>query len=252
MAITISGLAFHTKSFCGAICNVYTDIRASHHVRTPTKLSHIGVCVTNNNGFWIRWLDLLALLYNYSQLWQLTINDCLRLAPFLTGPRASLLLWRMENDESLPTHWTPLRMTSESELLYDWRFTANQSVLATSPLRLTTSNFIFQLNTCGYSLYVTSSLWREDGSVVYNCCWCSPAHSFSDPSPAGRMSTYYCLRLETSQLGGLDPHIYIPQERGGPVIPQGTWFPSHRLRLRITSKSKLYYDRRSVGQSVLE
>jgi hypothetical protein len=30
---------------------------------------------------------------------------------------------------------------SESELLYDWRFTANQFVLATSPLRLTTSIF---------------------------------------------------------------------------------------------------------------
>jgi hypothetical protein len=49
---------------------------------------------------------------------------------------------------------------SESELLYDWRFTANQFVLATSPLRLTTSNFIFRLNACGYSLYVTSSLTR--------------------------------------------------------------------------------------------
>jgi hypothetical protein len=35
--------------------------------------------------------------------------------------------------------------TSESELLYDWRFTANQFVLATSPLRPTTSNFIFQV-----------------------------------------------------------------------------------------------------------
>jgi hypothetical protein len=49
---------------------------------------------------------------------------------------------------------------SESELLYDWRFTANQIVLATSPLRLTTSNFVFQLNTCCYSPYVTSSLAR--------------------------------------------------------------------------------------------
>jgi hypothetical protein len=48
----------------------------------------------------------------------------------------------------------------ESELLYDWRFTANQFVLARSPLRLTTSNFIFQIITCGYSLYVTSSLTR--------------------------------------------------------------------------------------------
>jgi hypothetical protein len=48
---------------------------------------------------------------------------------------------------------------SESELLYDWRFTANQ-FLATSPLRLTVCNFVFQLNTCGCSLYVTSSLTR--------------------------------------------------------------------------------------------
>jgi hypothetical protein len=37
---------------------------------------------------------------------------------------------------------------SESELLHDWRCTANQFVLATSLLRLATSNFIFQLNTC--------------------------------------------------------------------------------------------------------
>jgi hypothetical protein len=49
---------------------------------------------------------------------------------------------------------------SESELLYDWPFTDNQFVLATSLLRLTTSNFIFQLNTCGCSPYVTSSLTR--------------------------------------------------------------------------------------------
>jgi hypothetical protein len=49
---------------------------------------------------------------------------------------------------------------SKSELLYDWRFTANQFLLAISPLRLTTSNFILQLNTCGYSPYKTSSLTR--------------------------------------------------------------------------------------------
>jgi hypothetical protein len=29
------------------------------------------------------------------------------------------------------------------------------------------------------------SLWREDGSVVYNCCWFSPGQSFSGPSPVG-------------------------------------------------------------------
>jgi hypothetical protein len=53
------------------------------------------------------------------------------------------------------------RIYSESELLYDWRFTTEQFVLATSPLRLTTSNFIFQLNTSGYSPYVTSSLTKR-------------------------------------------------------------------------------------------
>jgi hypothetical protein len=55
-----------------------------------------------------------------------------------------------------------IRQHSESELLYDWGFTANRFVLATIPLRLTTSNFIFQLNTCGYTCnpYITSSVTR--------------------------------------------------------------------------------------------
>jgi hypothetical protein len=29
--------------------------------------------------------------------------------------------------------------------------------------------------------------------------------------------------------GGPDPHIYVPQEQGGQVIPPGTVFPFHRL-----------------------
>jgi hypothetical protein len=77
-----------------------------------------------------------------------------------------------------PRHWVPFSSppttcrasvealdpastwVSESELFYDWRFTANQFAFAPSPLRLTTSNFIFQLNTCSRSPYVTSSLTR--------------------------------------------------------------------------------------------
>jgi hypothetical protein len=58
--------------------------------------------------------------------------------------------------EAVPLFW----LKFESELLYDWRFSANQFVLASSPLRLTISNFIFQLNTSGCSAYVTSSLTR--------------------------------------------------------------------------------------------
>jgi hypothetical protein len=39
---------------------------------------------------------------------------------------------------------------------------------------------------------------RQDGSVVYNCCWLSPAQPFSDPSPMGLATIFYCLRFETS------------------------------------------------------
>jgi hypothetical protein len=61
------------------------------------------------------------------------------------------------NDGFLPTASSS---ELESELLYDWRFTPNQFLLATNTLKVTTSNFIFQMNTCGYSPYVTSSLTR--------------------------------------------------------------------------------------------
>jgi hypothetical protein len=50
---------------------------------------------------------------------------------------------------------------SESELLYDWRFTVSQFVLAQSTLRHTIKDLFFlQLNHCGHSPYVTSSLTR--------------------------------------------------------------------------------------------
>jgi hypothetical protein len=42
------------------------------------------------------------------------------------------------------------------------------------------------------------SLWREDGSVVYNCCWPSPAQSFSGRSPVGLVTIFYNLIFETS------------------------------------------------------
>jgi hypothetical protein len=48
---------------------------------------------------------------------------------------------------------------SESELLYDWRFTANQFVLALSPLRLT-ARILLQLNTFHHSPYLIFSLTR--------------------------------------------------------------------------------------------
>jgi hypothetical protein len=60
--------------------------------------------------------------------------------------------------------------------------------------------------------------WREDGPVVYNCRWASPAQSFSGPSPVGLVTTFYCLRFETSLFvasydsqghdGGIRPRLH--------------------------------------------
>jgi hypothetical protein len=41
-------------------------------------------------------------------------------------------------------------------------------------------------------------LWWEDGSVVYNCRWNSPAQSFWGPSPEELVTIFYCLIFETS------------------------------------------------------
>jgi hypothetical protein len=62
------------------------------------------------------------------------------------------------------------------------------------------------------------SLWREDGSVIYNCSWSSPEESFSGPSPVGLMTIFYCLRFEISLFvafydskgydGGIRPRLH--------------------------------------------
>jgi hypothetical protein len=55
--------------------------------------------------------------------------------------------------------------------------------------------FIFVI--CGF-VDVGRSLWREDGSVVYNCSWSSPVESFSGPSLIGLVMIFCCLRFENS------------------------------------------------------
>jgi hypothetical protein len=37
-------------------------------------------------------------------------------------------------------------------------------------------------------------------TVVYSCCWPTPAQSFSGPSPVGLATVFYCLGFETSLL----------------------------------------------------
>jgi hypothetical protein len=116
---------------------------------------------------------------------------------------------------------------SELELLYERRFTANQFILMTSPSRPKTRTFIFKRNTCGYSLYVTSSLtggWvcRLQLLLVL----------------AGAVT----LRSESS---GTHDQILLSQIRDSPtckarslyLYPPGTGWPSCTLRHRVPFSS---------------
>jgi hypothetical protein len=118
-----------------------------------------------------------------------------------------------------------LRLTSfESVLLYDWRLTANQFVLATGPLRLTTSNFMFQL-TLAVIVLMQHPHWREGGSVVYNCCRSSPAQPFSGPNSAALMIIFPCLRFKAPPTWrDRSPYLY-PPGKGCPGYTSRHWFP---------------------------
>jgi hypothetical protein len=63
---------------------------------------------------------------------------------------------------------------------------------------------------------VGRSLWREDGSVVYNCYWTLPAQSFSGPSPLRLAIIFYCLSFETSPFVA----SYDSQGHGGGIRPR--------------------------------
>jgi hypothetical protein len=102
----------------------------------------------------------LIITLNYSTIanfYTLQFTRAHRLGFFVTLS-ASRLLVMASSSSSLPTVYSS---KSKSKLFYDWRFTANQFVLASSPLRPTTRLFFFQLNSCGNSPHVTSSLTRR-------------------------------------------------------------------------------------------
>jgi hypothetical protein len=59
------------------------------------------------------------------------------------------------------------------------------------------ADFYYCQDSCGF-LEVWRCLWRENGSVIYSCCWPSTAQYFSGTSPVGLVTIFYCLRFETS------------------------------------------------------
>jgi hypothetical protein len=79
---------------------------------------------------------------------------------------------------------------------------------------LTTKSWLLS-DSCGF-VDVGRSLWQENGSVVCNCYWFSPAQSISGSSRLGLATIFYCLRFETS----LFVAFYDSQGYGGGIRPR--------------------------------
>jgi hypothetical protein len=115
------------------------------------------------------------------------------------------------------THYCRLALASDSELVCLkvkvqvtlWLTVSRPVYLGVKPHLGPKIIFSLLSDSCGF-VDVGRPLWREDRSVIYTCCWPSPAQSWP----------YFTLsNSRFPHPGGQGPRIYTPQEEGGPIIP---------------------------------
>jgi hypothetical protein len=103
-------------------------------------------------------------------------------------------------------------------ICYDRR-SVSQSVWVSSKYMGPKTKLLLLSESCGL-VDVGHPLCREDGSAVYNCCWPSPAQSYSSPSPSELV-----LRFETPPTWrARSPYLY-PPGRGWPNYAPRHWVP---------------------------
>jgi hypothetical protein len=84
------------------------------------------------------------------------------------------------------------------------------------------TRFLLLSDSCRF-IDVGCPLWREDGSVIYNCCWLMPAQPFSGLSSAELMIILYCLRFKSPPTWRTrSPYLY-PSEIGWPSYTPRRW-----------------------------
>jgi hypothetical protein len=94
------------------------------------------------------------------------------------------------------SHQTPALLTAVSRLSHKSESESYVTTDGQSASLVLTTRFLLLSDSCRF-VDVGRSLWREDGSVIYNCCWPMPVQSFSCLSPMGLATIFYCLRFET-------------------------------------------------------
>jgi hypothetical protein len=86
-----------------------------------------------------------------------------------------------------------------------------------------------------YCRTVAGLLIWEGMSVVHNCCWLSPFHSFSVVSPAELMLVFYCLRFQTPRTSMTkSPYLYPPRTVWPSLLTLG---PRYLVPSRTTQKT---------------
>jgi hypothetical protein len=114
----------------------------------------------------------------------------------LTAPTKSSL-------HRLPYNWLSSSIR-ESKLLYDWRFRLGEEPLGTH------DQHSFQLNTCGYSSYLTSSLMSGWVSRLQLLLVLASAVILG-PQSRGTHDIFYCVEFETPPTWRVrSPYLYPP------------------------------------------
>jgi hypothetical protein len=147
--------------------------------------------------------------------------------------------WTLRGNSShFQLNWTPLLRCTPLILVLIW---GRESYFTTGGLSPINSSWrqapwhsrpviLFSYWIVTVIALMQNPLWRQDGSVVYNWCWVSPAQSFSGPSPPGLMTTFYCLKFETPPTWGARSRIYTSHpNRVARLYPQalGSLFVSY-------------------------
>jgi hypothetical protein len=135
---------------------------------------------------------------------------------------------------------------------------SQQSFLVSSIHLWLKTRFLLLSDSCGF-VDVRCPLWREDGSVIYNCCWLLPAQPFLDLSPAAPMTIFYCLRLQTPPTWRARSPYLHPPGTGWPSYTPRQWVPlssppttCRAVKVKVILRPTVCLGIKHPWQSVLE